>query len=244
MKIRDLKDKVLNFKGKGVVLALFLAAVVMFLFSLAMMEFLGPYIRRIDLGRYGYPGIFLLGAAVNSTVLLPVIPSMMPVLVTLTSEYNLFGVVFFYALGATLGEGTSYWGIQIGEWFAEFIKKIWRKLFGKKPPKEKKENSSGNGVFKTVMDRSGLSGVKEAQEKINRGASGKMENWLKKHGGLAVFLLALQPFLPFDLAGLVAGKMKYNYLKFCFFCFLGRMPKYFIIIILLKAGIGFWEKFF
>jgi membrane protein YqaA with SNARE-associated domain len=54
----------------------------------------------------------------------------------------------------------------------------------------------------------------------------KLVAWMKRHGMLAVFLLSLQPILPFDIAGLISGASKIPLWKFVLPCWAGKFPKY------------------
>jgi uncharacterized membrane protein YdjX (TVP38/TMEM64 family) len=54
----------------------------------------------------------------------------------------------------------------------------------------------------------------------------KLVGWMKRHGALAVFLLSLQPILPFDIAGLVSGASRIPLWKFILPCWAGKFPKY------------------
>ena len=54
----------------------------------------------------------------------------------------------------------------------------------------------------------------------------KLVGWMKRHGMLAVFLLSLQPILPFDIAGLVSGVSRIPLWKFVLPCWAGKFPKY------------------
>lgn len=63
----------------------------------------------------------------------------------------------------------------------------------------------------------------------------RFERWIKKYGVWAIFGLALQPVLPFDIAGLVAGAAKMPLYKFMPALFAGRFPKYIIFVYL---GVG------
>jgi uncharacterized membrane protein YdjX (TVP38/TMEM64 family) len=54
----------------------------------------------------------------------------------------------------------------------------------------------------------------------------KLVAWMKKHGMLAVFLLSLQPILPFDIAGLISGASRIPLWKFALPCWAGKFPKY------------------
>jgi len=54
----------------------------------------------------------------------------------------------------------------------------------------------------------------------------KLVGWMKRHGPLGIFLLSLQPILPFDVAGLLAGASKLPLWKFILPCWAGKFPKY------------------
>ncbi len=54
----------------------------------------------------------------------------------------------------------------------------------------------------------------------------KLVAWMKKYGALGIFLLSLQPVLPFDVAGLLAGASKLPLWKFILPCWGGKFPKY------------------
>ena len=56
----------------------------------------------------------------------------------------------------------------------------------------------------------------------------KLVGWMKRHGMLAVFLLSLQPILPFDIAGLVSGVSRIALWKFILPCWAGKFPKYLV----------------
>jgi uncharacterized membrane protein YdjX (TVP38/TMEM64 family) len=56
----------------------------------------------------------------------------------------------------------------------------------------------------------------------------KLVGWMKRHGMLAVFLLSLQPILPFDIAGLVSGVSRIPLWKFVLPCWAGKFPKYLV----------------
>lgn len=56
----------------------------------------------------------------------------------------------------------------------------------------------------------------------------KLVAWMKRHGMLAVFLLSLQPILPFDIAGLVSGASRIPLWKFVLPCWAGKFPKYLV----------------
>jgi len=54
----------------------------------------------------------------------------------------------------------------------------------------------------------------------------KLVAWMKRHGILAIFLLSIQPILPFDIAGLISGASKIPLWKFMLACWAGKFPKY------------------
>lgn len=58
----------------------------------------------------------------------------------------------------------------------------------------------------------------------------RVTGWVKRYGMWAISFLAFQPILPFDIAGLVAGASRMPVAKFLLACFLGKFPKYLIII--------------
>ena len=54
----------------------------------------------------------------------------------------------------------------------------------------------------------------------------RLVGWMNKHGPWGIFLISLQPILPFDVAGLLAGASKIPLWKFLLPCWAGRFPKY------------------
>jgi len=65
----------------------------------------------------------------------------------------------------------------------------------------------------------------------------RLEGWVKKWGALAIFILAIVPFL-FDLAGIAAGALRLPFWKFFLACWLGRTILY---IGMAWAGAWGWE---
>lgn len=51
--------------------------------------------------------------------------------------------------------------------------------------------------------------------------------WMQRHGSATIFVFALTP-LPFDVAGISAGALRFPYWKFALATIAGRMPKAFI----------------
>lgn len=63
----------------------------------------------------------------------------------------------------------------------------------------------------------------------------RISGWMNQYGLWAVFLLALQPILPFDIAGLIAGATRVSLWRFFTVLWAGKLIKYIIICYL---GIG------
>jgi uncharacterized membrane protein YdjX (TVP38/TMEM64 family) len=63
----------------------------------------------------------------------------------------------------------------------------------------------------------------------------KVEGWIDKYGFWAITILAIQPIIPFDLGGFIAGLAKMPIHKFLPALFIGKFPKY---ILLTYAGMG------
>ncbi len=63
----------------------------------------------------------------------------------------------------------------------------------------------------------------------------KLEGWVKKWGFWAILVLALQPIVPFDLGGFIAGAARMPMQRFFPALLLGKFPKY---LILIYAGLG------
>ncbi len=59
-----------------------------------------------------------------------------------------------------------------------------------------------------------------------------VQNWINKYGMWAISLLALQPVIPFELGGFIAGITRMPVRKFLPAIFIGKFPKYLIIIYL------------
>ena len=66
----------------------------------------------------------------------------------------------------------------------------------------------------------------------------RLVGWMRKWGVLFIFVFALVPFFPLDLAGLAAGVLRFSLWKFLVFCFLGKAVLY---VGLVWAGAWGWE---
>jgi membrane protein YqaA with SNARE-associated domain len=53
----------------------------------------------------------------------------------------------------------------------------------------------------------------------------QMSRWMQRRGGITVFVLSLLPNPFFDLAGIVAGTLRYPVWRFLLFCWLGKVIK-------------------
>jgi membrane protein YqaA with SNARE-associated domain len=69
----------------------------------------------------------------------------------------------------------------------------------------------------------------------NFNAYTKMVEWMKKWGGITIFVLALVPNPVFDLAGAAAGSLRFPAWKFLLYGALGRIPKH-----IMFAYAGYW----
>jgi len=54
----------------------------------------------------------------------------------------------------------------------------------------------------------------------------RLVGWMERYGPWGIFLISLQPILPFDIAGLLAGASKLPVWKFLLPCWAGRFIKY------------------
>lgn len=50
--------------------------------------------------------------------------------------------------------------------------------------------------------------------------------WMKRWGSATIFVFALVPFLPLDVAGIIAGTLRFPVWKFLLLCFLGKALLY------------------
>jgi uncharacterized membrane protein YdjX (TVP38/TMEM64 family) len=63
----------------------------------------------------------------------------------------------------------------------------------------------------------------------------RIERWVLRYGVWAIFFLALQPVIPFDVGGFIAGTTRMPLRKFLPALWLGKLPKY---LVLVYTGIG------
>ncbi len=97
----------------------------------------------------------------------------------------------------------------------------------------------GGGLGESTAYLAGYGGnviiAPEQSKRYNRAAE-----WTRRYGGIAIFLFSLAPFLPFDLAGLAAGAMRYPFWKFLVATLAGRLLRSFIECYLFYLGWGIW----
>lgn len=68
----------------------------------------------------------------------------------------------------------------------------------------------------------------------------KMEGWMKKYGNWAVLVLSFVPNPFFDMAGIIAGALRMNVLKFWAWCLLGKLLK---MLLFAYGGVGILNLF-
>jgi membrane protein YqaA with SNARE-associated domain len=56
----------------------------------------------------------------------------------------------------------------------------------------------------------------------------RLAGWMKRYGPLGIFLISVQPILPVDVAGLLAGASKLPVWKFLVPCWAGKFAKYLV----------------
>lgn len=66
----------------------------------------------------------------------------------------------------------------------------------------------------------------------------QLEQWMRKHGAFAVFVVAVTPFPFFDLVGIAAGAVRMPFWQFFVATFVGKTIKYIIAILL---GVGAFQ---
>jgi len=189
-------------------------------------QIIAPHLKGWE--ELGYVGLFSGALFANALILFPApfFSFLGPLAIGLAQQngtiWGYIGVASIYAVAAAIGESTSY-----------FVGRRGRKILG---------NGAKN-------DKNKIPIVSWLQEGINEdiqtlGLEKRIRRWLKKYGGLMIFVLAFLPFLPFDVAGIIAGNARYPYWKFLVFCFLGRVPKYLFMLVTGFEGWEFFKKLF
>ena len=70
----------------------------------------------------------------------------------------------------------------------------------------------------------------------NRRLYKRLVGWVKKWGGIAIFIFTLVPLF-FDLVGLVAGALRFPLWRFVLICWLGRTLLYVVFVVLAALGL-------
>jgi len=63
----------------------------------------------------------------------------------------------------------------------------------------------------------------------NRAAYMKLESWMRRNGTLTILFLSVIPNPLFDMAGMMAGALKYPLWKFLLVCWLGKAIKFTVV---------------
>ncbi|MFC2034549.1 YqaA family protein [Chloroflexota bacterium] len=66
----------------------------------------------------------------------------------------------------------------------------------------------------------------------------RTERWMRRWGAITIFIFALVPLLPFDLAGIIAGVLRFPVWKFLLICWVAKVLLY---VALATAGAWGWE---
>ncbi len=72
----------------------------------------------------------------------------------------------------------------------------------------------------------------------NRPRFSRLVEWMKKYGGWTILVLSIIPNPAFDMAGIVAGALKYPVHKFLSWCWLGKVIK---MLMFAYAGAGIFS---
>ncbi len=66
----------------------------------------------------------------------------------------------------------------------------------------------------------------------------RAEGWMRRWGTMTIFVFSLVPFLPLDIAGMVAGVLRFPIWKFLLVCWVGKVLLYTGLV---SAGAWGWE---
>jgi uncharacterized membrane protein YdjX (TVP38/TMEM64 family) len=91
---------------------------------------------------------------------------------------------------------------------------------------------AGAGIGETIAYLAGYSGRGIIG---NNRLYGRVGDWLKRWGFLAIFLFSIMPLF-FDLVGLAAGALRFPLRKFILACWLGRTVLYTAVAVLAALG--------
>lgn len=71
----------------------------------------------------------------------------------------------------------------------------------------------------------------------------RAEGWMTRWGSLTIFLFAAVPLVPFDIAGVVAGALRYPLWKFLLVGWLGKSIKFIALVYAFIWGLDFILRF-
>ena len=72
----------------------------------------------------------------------------------------------------------------------------------------------------------------------------RVEGWMKRWGAWAIFVFAVTPFLLLDVAGMVAGALRFSFWKFILVAWVGKSLKYIILMLTVAWGWDAGLRFF
>lgn len=76
----------------------------------------------------------------------------------------------------------------------------------------------------------------------------RLEGWMKRRGSIVIFILAFVPNPFFDVAGAIAGALRFPLWKFLIVCFLGKTPRNMLVAFAgaytLEWVLDLFEKYF
>jgi membrane protein YqaA with SNARE-associated domain len=96
---------------------------------------------------------------------------------------------------------------------------------------------SGASIGELSGYLAGFSGQRVAERTV---IYTRMEGWMKKYGNWAILGLSFIPNPFFDMAGMIAGALKMNILRFWFWCWLGKVLK---MLVFAYGGAGIFSFF-
>ena len=80
-------------------------------------------------------------------------------------------------------------------------------------------------------------------EKKDTKAYERLEGWMRRHGSVTIFVLSAIPNPVFDLAGIVAGMLRFPVWRFLVACFLGKTVKGIVFALAGAQSLQWVERF-
>lgn len=98
------------------------------------------------------------------------------------------------------------------------------------------------GVGEPIGELSGYTAGYGGQIAINRWKRyGQIMNWMRRHGGMTIFIISAIPNFFIKLATIAAGSLRYPLWKFFFYCWAGKTVKS-LGFALAGAGLSGWIR--